>query len=273
MGNSNMSFWEHLDELRKVLFRSVAVLVVLMIVAFFFKETIFGNIIFAPLTSDFCLYRWLDALLVLMGSEPIGEFSIELINIEMAAQFFTHVRISLYVALIVAMPFIFYQIWTFVRPALYENEKRVIRRAFGFAGILFYIGIAVGYLLVFPLTVRFLGTYQVSADVPNHISLNSYIGMFVSLILIMGIVFEMPALAAVLSKLGIITKEFLKKYRKHALVILLILAALITPSGDAVTMLFVAIPLYFLYEVSILVCRSGKSETDEIAADAPGGEE
>ena len=127
--------------------------------------------------------------------------------------------------------------------------------------------------MVFPLTVRFLGTYQVSADVPNHISLNSYIGMFVSLILIMGIVFEMPALAAVLSKLGIITKEFLKKYRKHALVILLILAALITPSGDAVTMLFVAIPLYFLYEVSILVCRSGKSETDEIAADAPGGEE
>lgn len=272
MGSSNMSFWEHLDELRKVLFRSVAVLSVVMVVAFFFKETIFGDIIFAPLTSDFCLYRWLDSLLTLMGLAPVGKFSIDLINIELAAQFFTHIRVSLYVALIVAMPFIFYQIWTFVRPALYENEKKVVRRAFGFAGILFYIGIAVGYLLVFPLTVRFLGTYQVSADVPNQISLNSYIGMFVSLILIMGIVFEMPALAAVLSRFGIITKEFLKKYRKHAIVILLVIAALITPSGDAVTLFFVAIPLYCLYEVSILVCRSGKSEMDEIAADAPGGE-
>jgi len=272
MGSSNMSFWEHLDELRKVLFRSVAVLAVLMIVAFFFKETIFGNIIFAPLTSEFCLYRLLNYMLALFGSGPIGEFSIELINIEMAAQFFTHIRVSLYVALIVAMPFIFYQIWTFVRPALYDNEKRVVRLAFGFAGILFYVGIAVGYLLVFPLTVRFLGTYQVSPDVPNQISLNSYIGMFVSLILIMGIVFEMPALAAVLSRFGIITKEFLKKYRKHAIVILLIVAALITPSGDAVTLFFVAIPLYCLYEVSILVCRSGKSEEDQIAADASGGE-
>ena len=136
-----MSFWEHLDELRKVLFRSVAVLVVLMIVAFFFKGRRFSvTSYFAPLTSDFCLYRWLDALLVLMGSEPIGEFSIELINIEMAAQFFTHVRISLYVALIVAMPFIFYQIWTFVRPALYENEKRVIRRAFDLRGFCSILG-------------------------------------------------------------------------------------------------------------------------------------
>ncbi len=272
MGSSNMSFWEHLDELRKVIFRSVVVLVVLMIVAFFFKETIFGDIIFAPLTSDFCLYRWIDALLALMGSGSVGEFSIELINIEMAAQFFTHIRVSLYVALIVAMPFVFYQLWTFVRPALYDNEKRVVKRAFGFAGILFYVGIIVGYLLVFPLTVRFLGTYQVSADVPNQISLNSYIGMFVSLILIMGIVFEMPALAAVLSKFGLITKEFLKKYRKHAIVILLVLAALITPSGDAVTLFFVAIPLYLLYEVSILVCRSGKSEEDKNEADASGGD-
>jgi sec-independent protein translocase protein TatC len=154
-----------------------------------------------------------------------------------------------------AIPFILYQLWTFISPALYENEKRTVKVAFAFAGVLFLLGLVVGYYLIFPLTLRFLGTYQVSSEVVNQISLQSYISMFTWMIMIMGIVFEMPSLAAILSKLGILTRSFLKKYRKHAFVILLVLAAFITPSGDPFTLMAVGLPLYGLYELSILVCR------------------
>lgn len=253
-----MTFWDHIDELRKVLVRSAVVLFVLMIVAFFFKGFIFDTVLLAPLSSDFILYRGLNSFLALFALPPLEKFNIELINIEMTAQFFIHIRISFYVALVLTMPYLFYEIWTFVRPALYDNEKKVIRGSFSFAGILFYTGVLVGYLLVFPLTIRFLGTYQVSESVPNQISLNSYIGMLTSLVLVMGIVFEMPILAAVLSRFGIITKELMKKYRRHAIVVLVILAAVITPSGDPVTLFFVSVPLYLLYELSILVARRGE---------------
>lgn len=254
-----MSFWDHLDELRVVLIRSLVVLMVLMVVAFCFKIPVF-KAIFAPLSSDFVLFRFFDSVLGAIGFSDIPDFDIQVVNIDMAAQFFTHLRVSLYVALIVAMPYIFYQLWTFISPALYENEKKAVRSSFGFSAILFYVGVLVGYFLVLPLTVRFLGTYQVSADVPNQIALNSYIGMFTSLVLIMGIIFEMPMLTLVLSKVGILNKEIMKKYRKHAVVVLLILAAVITPSGDAVTLAFVAIPLYLLYEFSITVCKSKEND-------------
>lgn len=265
MAGGDMTFWDHIDELRKVLVRSAVVLFVLMIVAFFFKSFIFDTILLAPLSSDFILYKGLDAFLSLLHLPPLEEFNIDLINIEMTAQFFIHVRISFYVALIVSMPYIFYQLWTFIRPALYDNEKRVIKGSFGFAGILFYTGVVVGYLLVFPLTIRFLGTYQVSETVPNQISLNSYIGMLTSLVLVMGIVFEMPILADILSRFGIISKELMKKYRRHAIVILVVLAAVITPSGDPVTLFFVSVPLYLLYELSICVARSKKDDEIEEA--------
>ena len=256
-----MSFWDHLEELRGVLFRSVLVLFILMVVAFCFKLEVF-EVVFAPLSSDFILYRLLDKLLISLRMSSIEEFNIQVQNIEMTAQFFTHVKVSLYVALVIAMPYIFYQLWTFVRPALYKNEKQVIRQTFGFAALLFYLGVAVGYYFVLPLTVRFLGTYQVSPDVPNIISLNSYISMAVSLVMILGVIFEMPILAAILSRIGLITKEMMKEYRKYAFVALLGLSAVIPPSGDAVTLFFVAIPLYCLYELSILVSRSEKYNED-----------
>lgn len=252
--DKTMSFWDHLDELRVVLIRSFVVLMLLMVGAFFMKEQIF-NVVFAPLSSDFILFRLFDSLLQLFNASALSQFNIQIVNIDISAQFFTHLRVSFYIALIVAMPFLCYQIWLFVRPALYDNEKKAIRRAFSFAAILFYIGVIVGYFLVLPLTVRFLGTYQVSVDVPNQIALNSYIGMFMSLVMIMGVVFEMPVLAFVLSKIGVINKGMMRDYRKYAIVILLVLAAIITPSGDAVTLAFVAIPLYLLYEFSIVVCR------------------
>lgn len=271
MADKEMTFWDHLEDLRKVLFSCALLLFVLMLIVFFLKEHVF-NVIFAPVSSDFVLYRGFDKVLGLFGTS-VPEFNVQIINYKMTAQFFTHVRVSFYVALIVGMPFIFYELWTFVRPALYPKEVKAIRGSFGFAGILFYVGVLVGYFLVLPLTVRFLGTYQVSPDVPNTIDLSSYVGMFTSLIIIMGVVFEMPMLAALLSRIGIITKEWMKQYRRHAIVVLVIVAAVITPSGDPFTLTVVSVPLYMLYELSILVARSGKDSDIDGDAEKEGSQE
>ncbi len=252
-----MTFWDHLDELRGVLFRSALVILLFAIVIFFNKAFIFNNIVFAPANSGFILYRWFESLAKLTGmnSVSLSSFNIELINIDLSAQFFTHVSLSLTLGLILAAPYVLYQLWRFVKPGLYDKERTAIKKAFGFASLLFFIGVLVGYLFVFPLTLRFLGTYQVSEQVVNQISLKSYMSMFTWMILIMGVVFEMPALIAILSGMGIISRTLLKKYRKYAFTILLIVAAIITPSGDAFTLFVVAIPLYLLYELSILVSR------------------
>jgi sec-independent protein translocase protein TatC len=250
-----MTFWEHLDELRKVLFRSAIVIVALMAGIFMAKDFVFDKVVFAPINSDFALYKLIDKVLVMMGMPTLPEFKLSLINIDLSAQFFIHISTTFYFALVLSVPFIVYQLWKFVSPALYDNEKRAAKGAFAFAGILFLLGVLVGYYLIFPLTLRFLGTYQVSLEVANQISLQSYISMFTWLILIMGVVFEMPSLAVILSRIGILTKSFLKKYRRHAFVVMLVLAAFITPSGDPFTLMAVGLPLYGLYELSILVCR------------------
>lgn len=250
-----MSFWGHLDELRKVLFRMILVLVVAMFVAFAFKEPVF-RIILAPCKPDFFFYSWLSKLAALINSDSVSQFSLDLINIELASQFFVHLRVSMLLAVVLTAPLLVYFIWTFVAPALYKNEKRAIKGAFSFAAVLFYLGVAVGYCVIFPLTIRFLGTYQVSSDIPNRISLTSYIGMFIGLILAMGIVFELPVLASILNRIGVLPKSVLKKYRRHALVVLMILAAIITPSGDIFTLMVVTCPLYLLYEFSILICKN-----------------
>lgn len=255
MAGNEMTFWEHLDELRKVLFRSAVVIAVLMAGIFLAKDFVFNTVVFAPIDSDFVLYRLIDKALVLLNMPTLPEFHLELINIDLSAQFFIHVSTTFYFALVLSVPFIIYQLWSFVSPALYENEKRAAKVAFAFSGVLFLLGVLVGYFLIFPLTLRFLGTYQVSYEVANQISLQSYISMFTWLILIMGVVFEMPSLAVILSKIGILTKSFLKKYRRHAFVVMLVLAAFITPSGDPFTLMAVGLPLYGLYELSILVCR------------------
>ena len=259
-----MTCWDHLDELRKVLYRSAIFLVVFMLVFFGLKDILFDSIIFAPTSSDFILYRGMDRVLQWLHLPALEPFSLKLINIELSAQFFIHISTSFYFGLVCATPIILYFLWGFVSPALYPNEIRAVKKAFGLSGFLFFIGVMVGYFLVFPLTLRFLGTYQVSRSVVNEISLQSYISMFVWLILIMGIVFELPCLALLLSKFGIITKSLLKKYRKHAFVIILVLAAFITPSGDPFTLFAVATPIYFLYEISILLCSDKKKdETDD----------
>lgn len=270
-GTKEMTFWEHLDELRKVLFRSAVLLAVLMAGLFSAKSFIFDRVVFAPADSSFILYRLIDKVLLLLGMEPLEKFSIKIINIDLPAQFFIHMSTTFYIALVIAVPFIVYQLWTFVAPALYPNEKRAAKKAFGFAAVLFYSGLLLGYLLIFPLTLRFLGTYQVSVSVTNDISLRSYISMFVWLILIMGLVFELPCVAALLSKFGVINRKLLKKYRRHAFTILLIVAAFITPSGDPFTLFAVGLPLYALYEISIMMCGNRPTRFDggSYASDGP----
>ena len=259
-----MSFWDHLDDLRATLFRSAIGIIICMVGVFLCKSFVFDSIIFPPRTSDFMLYRWLCKLGELLHApgfcpEP---FYVEIININLASQFFIHMSTSFWIGLIIAFPYVVYQFWLFISPALYEHEKRNMTRAFLSVSLLFYLGVVVGYIFVFPLTVKFLGTYQVSEIVPNQISLNSYIGMLTSLVLVMGLVFEMPVLAHVLSRLGLLTRKFLKKYRRHAIVVLLFIAAIITPSTDAFTMFMVAIPLYMLYELSILCVKKSTEEIE-----------
>ena len=250
-----MTFWEHIDEFRGILFRAVFVIVVGMIVAFLAKDFVFDRIILAPLDDQFVLYRVLNRLLLGLGYAAAPSFSMELINIDLAAQFFIHLKISFWVGFILVLPYVLYLLWGFVAPALYVSEKKAVRGAFFFGGGMFLIGLVVAYGLIFPLTLRFLGTYQVSASVANQISLQSYIAMFIRLCLVMGLVFEMPALAAVLSRVGLLTRSWMKKYRKHAIVVLMILAAIITPTGDAFTLFRVGIPFYMWYELSIFFCK------------------
>ena len=247
-----MTFWDHLEELRGSLFRMLAVFGVAVVVLFFFKDFLFDDLILAPSKSDFFLYRLLGA-----------DFSLTLVNIEVAAQFMIHMKITFICALIVTFPYLVYEVWRFVAPALYEKEKKAVRGAFLFASVLFYIGVAVGYTIVFPLMLNFFSGYQVSPDIPNTFSLTSYISLFTSLVLTFGIVFEFPTVIAVLSSLGIVTKETLSSFRKHAICAVLILAAVITPSGDPFSLMVVSVPLYLLYEFSILICRKGSKTIEE----------
>ena len=248
-----MTFWDHLEDLRGCIFRMLAVFAAAVVALFFFKEFLFENIILAPSRSDFFLYRILGA-----------DFSMTLVNIEVTAQFLIHMKVTFIFALILTFPYIIYEVWRFVAPALYEKEKRAVSGAFAFASVLFYVGVVVGYVIVFPLMLNFFSGYQVSPDIPNTFSLTSYISLFTSLVLTFGIVFEFPTVVAVMSSLGIVTKEMLKSLRRYAICVVLILAAIITPSGDPFSLMVVSVPLYVLYEFSILICRKGGNDkTDE----------
>ena len=238
-----MSFWDHLEVLRGTLFRSV--LAILLVSVFFLAipERLFKAVLW-PTTPDFILYKWLGL-----------DFSMSLINIEVSAQFFVHLKVSVLMAIVVAFPYIIYEIWKFVAPALYDNEKKAVRKAFGMSSFLFYLGVAVGYFIVLPVCLMFFMNYTVSDAVENTISLSSYISLFTSMVFLIGLLFEFPTVVLVLSHLGLLTRKQLLGFRKSAFVVILILAALITPS-DPFSMFVLSIPLYGLYEFSILVCKN-----------------
>ncbi len=242
-GNSGeMSFWDHLDVLRGSLFRSAAAVFAVAVVFLCTKEFLF-SVILAPTSQDFFLYRWLGL-----------DFRMELINIDISAQFFVHLKMAILSGLIISFPFLIYEVWKFIAPALYEKEKRAMRTAFGLSSGLFYLGVVTGYCIVLPVCLIFFMNYQVSDMVLNTISLNSYISMFISMVFLIGVLFEFPMVILVLSKLGVVNRRVLKSARKYAFFAIMVLAALITPA-DPFSMFILAIPLYGLYELSIVLCR------------------
>lgn len=259
-----MSFWDHIDALRSVLVRIVVVLVVAAVGLFCVMPTLFDSVILAPCRGDFVLYRLFERMTSLVTWLPqftTGDFHVELINIKLASQFFIHMSTSFWLAVVLMFPFVLYQLWTFIAPALYPSEKRGVKTAFFIGCLMFFLGVAVGYFIVFPVTLRFLADYHVSQLVPNQISLDSYMDTFLMLIFVMGVIFELPLLAWLLGVLGMLHRGFFRTYRRHAVVALLVLAAVITPTGDPFTLSVVFLPIYLLFEVSaFLVPTSSASD-------------
>lgn len=268
--SAEMSFWGHLDALRSVLWKASVVLVVCVIGFFSIMPDIFDSVILAPCRGDFVLYRLFEKVTQMFPSLPqftTEGFHVELINIQLASQFFIHMSTSFWLALVFSCPVLLYLLWTFVKPALYANEVRGVKMAFCLGTLMFFLGVAVGYFIVFPVTLRFLAEYQVSALVPNQISLDSYMDTFVGMLFVMGLVFELPLVAWTLGAIGILHREWLRKYRRHAIVALLVLAAFITPTGDPFTLMVVFTPLYMLYELSIFFVKPKKDEEAESLAE------
>lgn len=254
--HGEMSFLEHLEELRWHIIRSVVAIMVFAIVAFILKDIIFDAIILKPRTPNFWTNRMFGLLADYTGTEAlrINSKPLELISIKIADQFMTHIWVSIIAGFIIASPVVFYEFWRFIKPALYEKERKYASGAVYFTSILFIMGIIFGYYLIVPLSVHFLGTYNVSPDVTNQINLRSYIGTVTSISFAGGVVFLLPVFSFFLSKVGIITPQFMKTYRRHSYVALLLLAAIITPP-DILSQIMVFIPLFILYEVSILISK------------------
>jgi sec-independent protein translocase protein TatC len=247
MMNEPLTFWDHLDVLRASLIRMAIAVVVFGIVAFCMKEELF-SIVLAPCSSDFITYK-------LLGAEA---FHIHLMNTGLTEQFMIHMRTAIYAGLLVASPYILYELFRFVSPGLYQNERRYAVWIVGAAYLMFLVGTLINYFVVFPLTVRFLGTYQVSPEVANMLTIQSYIDTLLSMSLVMGVVFELPVVCALMGRMGLLTDHFMAEYRRHAIVAILVVAAIITPTTDVFTLFVVALPIYLLYEVSIQIVRCTK---------------
>lgn len=264
--SGGMSFWDHLEELRWTLVRSIIALFVFAILGFAIMPYIYDSWIMGPTRADFVLYKYLcyvTSSVPFMPDFCDDTFHIKIINYNLTSQFFRHMTTSFWFALILTFPYLAFEVWRFVSPALYSNEKKSIRWVFLFGTGMFFIGCAVGYFLVFPMTFRFLSTYQLSEMIENTISLDSYMDNFLTLIFIMGIVFELPLVSWLLSQLGFLNRSFFKKFRRHAIVGLLVLSAIITPSGDPFTLSVVFVPLYMLFELSRFMVKPAPKETDE----------
>lgn len=255
--NSNetmMTFGGHLEVLRQMLFRIIGVTSALAVVVFCFKDTTW-NLLLAPSEWDFYTYRWIERVLCKIGAEfHFNEFHVQMIATDLSSQFMTHISTSIYLGLLGASPYILFELFRFVSPALYENERRYSVYVAGIIYSLFIIGVLMSYFILFPISFRFLGTYSVASKVVSNITLDSYISTFISLTLVMGLVFQLPVIAFFLGKLGVIKSMTLAHYRKHSLLAIMLVAAIITPP-DIMSLILVTIPLYLLYEVSIRVVK------------------
>jgi len=254
--SEEMSFLDHLEELRWRLIRSVLAILIGAIVAFIFKNIIFDYVILAPKNASFWTNRMFCELSQYVNTPGlcINQVPLEIISMNMAGQFNMHIWVSIIAGLVIAFPYVFYEFWSFIAPALHSKERKYANGAVFFSSFLFLVGVVFGYFMIVPLTVNFLGSYNVSTEVKNTINLTSYISTITSVILASGAIFELPIVVYFLTKIGLITPEFMKKYRRHSIVVIFILAAIITPP-DIFSQTLVAIPLLLLYEVSILISR------------------
>lgn len=251
-----MSFLDHVEELRWHLVRSAVVILVIGTVAFVMKDLIFNKILFAPKDADFITYKFFCKVSKLFGTEGlcIEEIPFTFQSLAMAEQFSVHIWTSITVGFIIGFPFIIWEVWKFISPGLYEKERKGAKSFIIISSFLFFVGVLFGYYLVTPLSVNFLGSYSVSDAVARNIKIGSYISLVRSSLLASGLIFELPIIMYFLTKMGLITPDFLRKYRKHALVVVLILAAVITPP-DIISQVIVGIPIMILYEVSIYISK------------------
>lgn len=256
---AEMSFLDHLEALRWHIIRSVIAIIVCGVVAFIYSDFVWDSIIFAPKSHDFWTSRMIIKVSNFLGMESNGLNSqpLQLISYNMSGQFMVSIWTAIIAGFILAFPYVVYQFWSFIKPALYENERNHARGAVAIMSGLFLLGILFGYYLIVPFSIDFLATYSISKEVVNQINILSYISSVVSIVIAGGVSFELPVIAYFLSRVGLLTPRFLKKYRKHSYVVLLIIAAIITPP-DVLSQILVAIPLVILYEISIII--SGRVE-------------
>ncbi|MBR5442815.1 MAG: twin-arginine translocase subunit TatC [Paludibacteraceae bacterium] len=246
----------HLEELRKLIGKCLIVWFVTALVCFVGKDLLF-RFVFAPAQSDFVVFKMLQYLsqLLHLPSLALGEFTPHFIATELTAQFLTHITVSMVVAIVVCVPFILYQLFLFIAPALQQTSRKTSAVIITVSSSLFFIGVMLNYFIIFPFAYRFLSTYQVHQDVINQITISSYISLLVMLSLLMGVLFELPIVAYLLAKWGLVTGEQMRHYRKHAFVAILILSAIITPTADAITLSMVTLPIYALYLLSVAVAN------------------
>lgn len=251
-----MTFGGHLEVLRRIIFRILGASIIVSAIVFCFKDAMW-NILLAPSEWDFTTYVWLERVVHAVGLNDFHfkEFHVKLISTDLSSQFMTHLTTSVYLGLLVSSPYILYEMFHFVSPALFENERRHSLKGVVAVYLLFLVGVLVSYYVLFPISFRFLGTYSVSDRVESTITLDSYVTTFVTLSLLMGVVFQLPVVSFVLGKLGLVRVSQLSKYRKHAFLVILTVAAVITPGQDVLSLVLVASPLYLLYELSILIVR------------------
>ena len=262
-----MSFLEHLEELRWHIVRSAVAILVFAIIAFIFSRFIFDYVLLAPKNPEFFTNRMLCRLSEILHTPHlcINSAPLKIQNIKMAGQFSADIMVSLYTGLVISFPYIIWEMWRFISPALYENERKYARGSVSSISILFFIGALFGYFVIVPLTVHFLGGWQVSQEIANQVDLESYFGTISFIPFATGIIFELPILMIFLTKVGLITPSFMIKYRKHAIIVLMILAAVITPP-DVFSMILVMLPLIILYEVSIILTKRTAKKYQENAA-------
>ncbi len=260
---AEMSFLEHLEVMRWHLLRSIVAIVILALVAFVFKEIVFDKIILFPKEPGFPTNRWLCQLGEILGLKRIciNQDPFTLQTVKMAEQFSMHIMVSLIAGIVIAFPYVFWEFWRFIVPALYEKEKKTATGAVFYTSFLFILGVLFGYYIITPLSVNFLGNYKVSESVISAPTLRSYVQTVTSVVLAAGLVFQLPILVYFLSKVGLVTPDFLKRYRRHSIIVIVTLSAIITPP-DVFSQILVALPLMVLYEIGIVISRRIMKQQD-----------